>query len=109
VLTDKEDLAFVVGVNNSVLMEQDFTADQAQTAHAIDQLVPGGGTALWDSVGFAAEKLAKRPETGAVARMLVVISDGQDTSSSSTLKEAIAKVQQGEVGGLYDHDARGLG
>jgi Ca-activated chloride channel family protein len=97
VLTGKDDLAFVVGVNNSVLMVQDFTADQAQTAHAIDQLAPGGGTALWDAVGFAAEKLAGHAETQPVARMLVVISDGEDNSSLSTLKEAIAKAQQGEV------------
>jgi Ca-activated chloride channel family protein len=97
VLTDKDDQAFVVGVNNSVLVVQDFTADQSLTAHAIDQIVPGGGTALWDAVGFAAEKLADHPETGAVARMLVVISDGEDNSSTNTLKEAIAKAQQGEV------------
>jgi Ca-activated chloride channel homolog len=97
VLTDKNDEAFVVGVNNSVLVVQDFTADQAMTGHAIGQIVPGGGTALWDAVGFAAEKLAEHPETGAVARMLVVISDGDDNSSTSTLKEAIAKAQQGEV------------
>jgi Ca-activated chloride channel homolog len=97
VLTDKDDLAFVVGVNNSVLMVQDFTADQALTAHAIDQLAPGGGTALWDAVGFAAEKLANHAETQPVARMLVVISDGEDNSSASTLKEAIGKAQQTEV------------
>ena len=97
VLTNKDDLTFVVGVNNSVLVVQDFTADQAMTEHAIDQIVPGGGTALWDAVGFAAEKLTVHPETGAVARMLVVISDGEDNSSASTLKEAIAKAQQGEV------------
>ena len=97
VLTDKNDEAFVVGVNNSVLVVQDFTADQSLTGHAIGQIVPGGGTALWDAVGFAAGKLAEHPETGAVARMLVVISDGDDNSSTSTLKEAIAKAQQGEV------------
>jgi VWFA-related protein len=96
-LTEKDDQAFVVSVNNSVLVVQDFTADQSLTAHAIDQIVPGGGTALWDAVGFAAEKLAEHPENGAVARMLVVISDGDDNSSTSTLKEAIAKAQQGEV------------
>ncbi len=97
VLTDKDDLAFVVGVNNSVLVVQDFTADQALTSRAIDQLAPGGGTALWDAVGFAAEKLAEHVETQPVARMLVVISDGEDNSSASTLKEAIGKSQQGEV------------
>jgi Ca-activated chloride channel family protein len=97
VMTDKDDQAFVVGVNNSVLVVQDFTADQSQAGHAIEQLAPGGGTALWDAVGYAAEKLAAHHETGAVARMIVVISDGEDNSSAGTLREAIAKAQAGEV------------
>jgi VWFA-related protein len=97
VVDDKNDFAFVVGVNNSVLMVQDFTPDQMLISHAVNQLAPGGGTALWDAVAFAADKLASRPETQPVARILVVISDGDDNSSRSTLKEAIASAQRGEV------------
>jgi Ca-activated chloride channel family protein len=97
VLTDQNDLAFVVGVANSVLMVQDFTSDQQQMAHAINQLAPAGGTALWDAVAFGADKLAGRAETQPVARMLVVISDGKDNSSSTTLKEAVASAERGEV------------
>jgi len=97
VVTDQNDLAFVVGVNNSVLLVQDFTSDQALTAHAIKQLAPGGGTALWDAVSFAAQKLASRMEMQPVARVLVVISDGEDNSSTSTLKEAISKALLNEV------------
>ena len=90
VLTSKDDLAFVVGVNNSVLLVQDFSADQALISHGINQLAPGGGTALWDAVSFGAKKLADRPEVQPVARVLIVISDGEDNSSNTTLKEAIA-------------------
>jgi Ca-activated chloride channel homolog len=97
VLTHKEDLAFVIGVNNSVLVVQDFTADHTLIARAVSALAPGGGTALWDAVAFASDKLAKRPEIRPVARILVVISDGEDNSSKLTLKQAIAKAQQGEV------------
>jgi Ca-activated chloride channel homolog len=97
VVVDKDDLAFVVGVNNAVRLVQDFTADQTLRAHAIDELAPGGGTALWDAVAFAADKLATHPESQPVARILVVISDGQDNSSSVTLKQAIATAQSGEV------------
>jgi Ca-activated chloride channel family protein len=57
VVTNKTDLAFLVGVNNSVLVVQDFTADQREMEHAVGELAPGGGTALWDAVGFATEKL----------------------------------------------------
>jgi VWFA-related protein len=97
VLTDKDDLAFVVGVANSVLLVQDFTNDRQQMAHAVNQLVPAGGTALWDAVGFAASKLTSRAETQPVARMIVVISDGNDNSSNTTLKDGIASAERGEV------------
>ena len=92
-----DDLAFVVGVNNVVLLAQDFTADQTLTSHALEQLAPSGGTNLWDAVAFAADKLAGHPETQPVARILVVISDGQDNSSSIPLKQAIAHAQRGDV------------
>lgn len=97
VVTAKDDLAFVVGVNNSVLVVQDYTSDQALAARAVNQLAPGGGTALWDAIAFASDKLASRPDTQPVARVLVVISDGEDNSSDTTLKQAIAKAQRGEV------------
>jgi len=97
VVTGKDDLAFVVGVNNSVLLVQDFSDDQARISHAINELAPGGGTALWDAVGYGAGKLAQRAEGQPVARVLIVISDGEDNTSSATLKEAIASAQRGEV------------
>jgi Ca-activated chloride channel homolog len=97
VVTGPDDLAFVVGFANSVLMVQDFTGDQKLIAHAVGQLVPSGGTALWDAVAFAADKLAGRTEAQPVARVLVVISDGEDNSSSASLKQAINRAQHGEV------------
>lgn len=97
VVTGPNDLAFVVGFANSVLLVQDFTGDQSLIAHGVGQLVPSGGTALWDAVDYAAQKLAARPETEPVARILVVISDGQDNSSGVTLKQAINRAQHGEV------------
>lgn len=96
-VTGKDDQAFVVGVNNMVLLVQDFTSDQAEMAHAIGQLVPSGGTALWDAVSFGADKLASAPDVTPVARVLVVISDGQNNSSLDSLKDAIAHAQHGEV------------
>src|SRR5262249_8694423 len=97
VVTGKDDLAFVVGFNCAVLLAQDFTPEKALTAHALSQLAPGGGTALWDAVAFGADKLASHPESQPVARILVVISDGDDNSSSVSLQQAIWKAQRGEV------------
>jgi Ca-activated chloride channel family protein len=97
VVTRPEDLAFVVGFANSVLLVQDFTSDHTLIAHGVEQLAPAGGTALWDSVAFAAGKLASHPETHPVARILVVVSDGEDNSSTATAKEAIRNAQRGGV------------
>jgi len=66
-------------------------------SRGLAQLVPSGGTALWDAVAFAAEKLASRQEARPVAKVLVLISDGEDNSSSATLKQAITRAQRGEV------------
>jgi len=96
VLTGKKDLAFVTGVANSILMVQDFTASQNDLSAAIHKLAPAGGTALWDAVAFAAEKLGQ-PEATPVARILVVVSDGEDNSSSVQLKQAIETAQRQQV------------
>jgi len=107
VVTDTNDLAFVIAVNNSVLMVQDFTSDRPQIAHAIDELAAGGGTALWDAVNYATQKLANRAETQPVARVLVVISDGEDNSSSATLKDVISTALRSEVA-IYTVSTRDL-
>jgi VWFA-related protein len=88
---------FVVGFSGSVLLVQDFTADPAKITHAVNELAPSGGTALWDAVTFACQKLTERKEDQAVARILVVITDGEDNSSSATLKQAIQAAERREV------------
>ena len=107
VVTGAGDEAFVIGVNNSVLLVQDFTSDLTLTGRAVNQLAPGGGTALWDAVKFAAEKLGNRAEPRPVARVLVVVSDGDDNSSSATLKEAIGSALTGQVA-VYTVSTRDL-
>jgi Ca-activated chloride channel family protein len=97
VVTGQSDLAFVVGVANSVLLVQDFTGDQKLLSRAVGELVPSGGTALWDAVSFAADKLASRPEEQPVARIIVVLSDGEDNSSTATLKQAVNRAQHVEA------------
>jgi Ca-activated chloride channel homolog len=96
-LTDRHDLAFVLGFANTVLLVQDFTGDSAGITSSIDQLAPGGGTALWDAVKFASDKLASIAEEKPSAKLLVIISDGEDNSSSATLKEAIESAERGGV------------
>ena len=90
VATGKDDPAFVAGFSNSIVLARDFTADLNELAHDIHQLVPIGGTAIWDAVTFAADKLSEKREERPVARILVVISDGDDNASTATLKQRLS-------------------
>ena len=89
VLSSSSDLAFIAGFSNQTTVTQDFTADQAQLARGIEQLANAGGTSLFDAVSSACWKLADYPDDDRVARVIVVVSDGEDNSSHTTLKQAI--------------------
>lgn len=97
VLTDEKDQAFVVGVANSVLMVQDFTNKKEDISGALYKLAPAGGTALWDAVTFASEKLGHQREATPMAKILVVVSDGEDNSSTATLTEALEASEREQV------------
>jgi Ca-activated chloride channel homolog len=107
-LKDRNDQAFLVGFSTAVLLVTDFSSDGAKISHGIDQLAPGGGTALWDAVKFASDKLSRVVEEQPVAKILVVISDGEDNSSSVTLKDAIESAERGEVT-IYSVSSREVG
>jgi VWFA-related protein len=88
-LTNPADLAFVMGFSTSHNVTQDFSANQEALAGGINSLKNGGGTSLFDAVSFACWKLGLLPDKERVARVLVVLSDGEDNSSKVSLKKAI--------------------
>ena len=56
-----------------------FTTDRALTTGALDALIAGGNTALYDAVSLAAGLLA---ESGDRPRVLVLLTDGEDYGSA---------------------------
>ena len=57
----------------------------------------GGGTALFDAIYSACEKLTTTKAGGTEARILVVLSDGDDNTSRTTLSRAIEIAQVRDV------------
>ena len=91
------DLGFVVGFSNDAKVMQDFVANPDLLADGVQRLSVGGGTALYDAVRRSCQKLLRRPERNMVARVLVVLSDGQNNAGTVTLEGAIDAAQQAEV------------
>jgi Ca-activated chloride channel family protein len=97
VLNSTSDLGFVAGFSSETNVTQDFTAEAKDLKTGIDQLTNSGGTSLFDAVSFACWKLAAYPETERVAKVLVVVSDGEDNSSHRSLKQAIEEAEASGV------------
>lgn len=97
VLNGTSDLGFVGGFSSDTTVTHDFTADPAALSQSIEGLTNGGGTTLFDAVAFSCRKLAEYPETGRVALVLVVLSDGEDNSSHRSLKQIIEDAETAGV------------
>ncbi len=106
-----KDLAFVIHFDLEVELLQDFTADHRLLARAIDELVingggrgvmpgpfptggSGGGTNLHDAVYLSARELLKN-EVG--RKVLIILSDGEDTGSRVKLSDAAEAAQKSDV------------
>jgi VWFA-related protein len=77
-------------------VSQGLTHDSGLLLKGLNELKPGGGTALYDAVPAACRILASSAR-GLEARVLIVLSDGEDNSSRLGRAEAIAFAQESEV------------
>jgi len=98
IVRPQQDLAFVIGFDSTPEVTQDFTSNGEKLSNGIRMLRPGGGTALFDAVYYACrDKLAKQKDHTTVRRAIILLSDGDDNQSHSTLSEAIEMAQRAEV------------
>jgi Ca-activated chloride channel family protein len=90
VLRPETDLAALYSVSTRTRLEQPLTKSSDQLVQAIENFpMPQGATALLDAIIKAADYL--KDSTG--RRVLVIVSDGEDTISDSTFEEAVKAVQ----------------
>lgn len=90
VLRPEKDLAALFSVSTATRLEQPFSKNSDQLVRAIENFpMPQGATALLDGIIKAAEYL-KGVEG---RRVIVIVSDGDDTISDSTFEETIRIVQ----------------
>ncbi len=101
-LRRNKDLAFLMIFDNEPSVIEEYTSDLDKLRDTINRQRAGGGTALYDGVYFACnDRLARPPmptgPTPEVRRVLVVISDGDDTHSTRAKSEAIEACQRAGV------------
>jgi VWFA-related protein len=94
VLRKNKDLALIIQFDADVNLVQDFTEDSKRLVGALDSLEAGNSTALYDAIFLAADEKLKS-ETG--RKIIVVITDGEDTSSRLRKEAAIEAAQKNDV------------
>ncbi len=88
--SDPETPIALVAFGDQARLVSNFSTNHDFLVQAIGELVAAGETALWDGVRMGAALYGDRPDLQA---NLVVLSDGTDTTSTSTEDEAIAAVK----------------
>lgn len=90
VIRPEKDLASLFSVSTTTRLEQGFTSDISSLTRAIELFAqPTGATALLDGIILASEYLSEVPGR----RVIVIVSDGDDTASYSELAEALKALQ----------------
>lgn len=92
-LLETGDEAFVAPFNHRPRLSGHWTQPPAVLAGALNQVYPSGSTAIYDAVVASASLFAQRTHPRAA---LVVISDGVDTASDATLRQATDTVRRFE-------------
>jgi VWFA-related protein len=93
-LLDPNDEIFLYRFSDYPALLQGWTTDRAALSGALDHVVANGGTAMYDTVADAV------PLAGQGSRQkkaLVLISDGNDTSSNTPLMELQQLIRESEV------------
>ncbi len=93
-LLDKQDQIFLYRFSNRPVLLQEWTRDRQLLSRALGRITPNGGTAMYDTVAEAIP-LAQRGENQKKA--LLVISDGNDTSSATDIRDLKIQIRQSEV------------
>jgi VWFA-related protein len=87
VLKGTDDRGLVVAFDSKVYLLQDWTNDAAQLAASIQPLTSAGGTSMFDAVYKTCRD--KFEITDSRRNALVLVTDGEDTTSLATLDQAL--------------------
>ena len=93
----KKDKILLAAFDSDVVLHQDFTDNQELLIRALRALKAGGYTKLYDGVYRVIEEKMANLQGSDARRIIVILSDGEDTASERTLREAIEMAQRYDV------------
>jgi Ca-activated chloride channel family protein len=93
--SNPQDEVFVVNFNDEAYLDQSFTNDTKKLEAALERIDSRGGTAMRDAISMSIDYMKKRAKKD--KKVILVITDGNDTASNETLEKLVEKAKQSEV------------
>jgi Ca-activated chloride channel family protein len=88
-----EDRLSIFEVTEAIIQKTGFTSNMRSIERGIDDLRTGAGTSIYDAIFLCSESLLDREGR----KVLVLITDGGDTTSKADYNGALRRAQQSEV------------
>lgn len=94
--SNPQDEAFVVNFNDDFYLDldKDFTSSIPELKEALERIDSRGSTALYDAIIGSLDHLKKGKKD---KKVLLVVTDGDDTASRNSLENAVREIQKTEV------------
>jgi Ca-activated chloride channel homolog len=93
----RRDQVLFATFDSDVELHQDFTDSQEPLIRAIKAVKAGGYTKLYDGVYRVVEEKMANLQASEARRIIVILSDGEDTASERTLRDAIEMAERYDV------------
>lgn len=98
VMRPRTDRMMLVSFDSAAELVSDLTDNLTVLEKGIKSMHPGGGTSLYDAIYFASkEKLMLDQPRDKFRRAMIIISDGDDTSSRYSRDQALEMAQKADV------------
>lgn len=94
-VSNPQDEVFIINFNESVMLAREFTSDLKELEKALKNLDAKGETAMRDALLLGIEHLRHQAQRD--KKVLLVVTDGEDNSSSETQAHLIQTAQQNDV------------
>ena len=93
--SNPKDEVFVVNFNDDAFLDVDFTGDIKKMEDGLTRIDARGGTAMYDAINMSIDHLKAKSKRD--KKVLMLITDGADTASKSSLEKLIAQAHTSDA------------
>ena len=92
--SNPKDQVFIVNFNDEAYEDVSFTSDIKKMQEGLARIDSRGGTAFYDAINLSVDQVVKGKHE---KRVLMLVTDGNDNASSTTLEKLLAKTGRSHV------------